>query len=251
MTTGSTRKKPTLCQGGKGSGTWVKEGVLILPVLQPFPRAHFRHRNSYAQAGSCLGQHRVLVCWSPGCCPRGCVCSLVHWHPTRCPRSPADTAAQHLSPSSSLQSHAPNFPTLLRQFWPPGPPSPAKYSKPTSKCTRHHKPCLRKQETNISHSFLLLSPLRGRSSSSDTLKPGRKQESPSKNKDMSHPWIFYNSAFSYPTFSTPGPSCSWLLHIIAQLPQHLVGDGSFSPDILQHQEEGKSAHWQRAKNVDK
>lgn len=148
-------------------------------MLQPFPRAHFRH--SCAQAGHCLGQHPALVCWSPDCCPRGCIFSFVSWHPTCCPRLPADTAAQHFSPSSSLQSHAPNFPTLVRQFWPVCPPSHATYSEPTSKCIGHQKPCFRKQETNTSHFFLFLSLIRG-SSSSDTLKPDRKKQSPSSNK---------------------------------------------------------------------
>lgn len=76
------------------------------------------------------------------------------------PAPPADTGAQRSSPPwhivcPPLQTLAePHswFSALMRQLQPPGPSSPTKFSKPTSRCVGHHKLCLRKPETNVSHS---------------------------------------------------------------------------------------------------
>lgn len=117
------------------------------------------------------GQQHALACRSPGCCPKGWVCGITPWRPTSRSGQPSGCSSPALLPSmatlpvlpsSPLQTHGPDFPTPLRQFQPPGPPSTAKYSNPTSRCVGHHKPCLRKQETNISHSLSFLSSMRGK-----------------------------------------------------------------------------------------
>lgn len=98
------QKKTHTLLGGKGSGTQVKEDVLILPRLKPFPRAHFRH--SHVESGHCLGQHCVLCAGAPAAAPGAVWAALC---PDTTPAAPDHQQTQQLC--------TPALPALIFLHW--------------------------------------------------------------------------------------------------------------------------------------
>lgn len=247
----------------------MKVDVLILHLFNHFSGPILdtaRHKQAMA-SGS--GSRWAATCDSvpePWLLPRGlCVrhrtltSHFPPWTPQQTQEPSAPPLHGHITCPPLWQSHDPEFPTPLRQLQPPGPPSPAKYCKPTSRCVGHHKPYFRKQETNISHSFSLLCSIRERREV-QVLMPlncaeGRSEgNSEQQHGRQSHPsfFNFYIFLLCSITFHPGGPACPWLMHVIAQLPSASGGRKVPFPGHPSAPRGGKiSTDCRRAKNVDK